>query len=198
MRTLRFLAIAGLLGAAVSSAQAAPVTYQLDPGHTMVLFTWNHFGFSNPTADLPLGSGTLVYDEKQPSKSSVEVTLPLANLDTHVSALDEHLKKPDFFDAAKYPDVTFKSTKVQPLGGDKFKVTGDLTVHGVTKSVVLDAKLNKVGEHPMKKVQAIGFDATGTLKRSDFGVAAYVPNVSDEIKIHITTEGAVAKADAAK
>ena len=198
MRTLRFLAIAGLLGAAVSSVQAAPVTYQLDPGHTMVLFTWNHFGFSNPTANLPLGSGTLVYDEKQPSKSTVEVTLPLANLDTHVSALDEHLKKPDFFDAAKYPDVTFKSTKVQPLGGDKFKVTGDLTVHGVTKSVVLDAKLNKVGEHPMKKVPAIGFDATGTLKRSDFGVAAYVPNVSDEIKIHITTEGAVAPAGAAK
>jgi polyisoprenoid-binding protein YceI len=198
MRTLRFLALAGLLGAAVSSVQAAPVTYQLDPGHTMVLFTWNHFGFSNPTADLPLGSGTLVFDDKQPAKSSVEVTLPLANLDTHVSALDEHLKKADFFDAAKYPDVTFKSTKVQPLGGDKFKVTGDLTVHGVTKSVVLDAKLNKVGEHPMKKVQAIGFDATGTIKRSDFGVAAYVPNVSDEIKIHITTEGSVAKADAAK
>lgn len=198
MRTLRFLAIAGLLSAAVSSVQAAPVTYQLDPGHTMVLFTWNHFGFSNPTANLPLGSGMLVFDEKQPSKSTVEVTLPLANLDTHVSALDAHLKKPDFFDAAKYPDVTFKSTKVQPLGGDKFKVTGDLTVHGVTKSVVLDAKLNKLGEHPMKKVQAIGFDATGTLKRSDFGVAAYVPNVSDEIKIHITTEGAVAKADAAK
>jgi polyisoprenoid-binding protein YceI len=198
MRTLRFLALAGLLGAAVSSVQAAPVTYQLDPGHTMVLFTWNHFGFSNPTADLPLGSGTLVFDDKQPAKSSVEVTLPLANLDTHVSALDEHLKKADFFDAAKYPDVTFKSTKVQPLGGDKFKVTGDLTVHGVTKSVVLDAKLTKVGEHPMKKVQAIGFDATGTIKRSDFGVAAYVPNVSDEIKIHITTEGSVAKADAAK
>jgi polyisoprenoid-binding protein YceI len=198
MRTLRFLALAGLLGAAVSSVQAAPVTYQLDPGHTMVLFTWNHFGFSNPTADLSLGSGTLVFDDKQPAKSSVEVTLPLANLDTHVSALDEHLKKADFFDAAKYPDVTFKSTKVQPLGGDKFKVTGDLTVHGVTKSVVLDAKLNKVGEHPMKKVQAIGFDATGTIKRSDFGVAAYVPNVSDEIKIHITTEGSVAKADAAK
>jgi len=197
MRALRFLAIAGLLGAAVSSVQAAPVTYQLDPGHTMVLFTWNHFGFSNPTANLSLGSGTLVFDDKQPSKSTVEVTLPLANLDTHVSALDTHLKEPDFFDASKYPTVTFKSTKVQPLGGDKFKVTGDLTVHGVTKSVVLDAKLNKSGVHPMTKAQSIGFDATGSLKRSDFGVGAYVPNVSDEIKIRITTEGSVPKADAA-
>ncbi|MBB6249300.1 YceI family protein [Rhodanobacter sp. A1T4] len=197
MRALRFLAIAGLLGAAVSSVQAAPVTYQLDPGHTMVLFTWNHFGFSNPTANLSLGSGTLVFDDKQPSKSTVEVTLPLANLDTHVSALDTHLKEPDFFDASKYPTVTFKSTKVQPLGGDKFKVTGDLTVHGVTKSVVLDAKLNKSGVHPMTKAQSIGFDATGSLKRSDFGVGAYVPNVSDEIKIRITTEGSVPKTDAA-
>ena len=77
-------------------------------------------------------------------------------------------------------------------------VTGDLTAHGVTKSIVLDATLNKVGPHPMMKVQAIGFDATATIKRSDFGVGAYVPKVSDEIKIHITTEGSVPKADAAK
>lgn len=198
MRALRLLVIAGLLGAAVSSVQAAPVTYQLDPSHTMVLFTWNHFGFSNPTADLPISAGTIVFDDKQPTKSTVEVTLPLSGLDTHVSALDTHLKEPDFFDASKYPTVTFKSTKVQSLGGNTFKVTGDLTVHGVTKSVVLDAKLNKSGVHPMKKLQAIGFDATGTLKRSDFGVAAYVPNVSDEIKLHITTEGSVPKTDAAQ
>ncbi|BDU19898.1 YceI family protein [Dyella sp. GSA-30] len=192
MRAVRYLLLAGLIGAAVS-AHADPVTYKLDPGHTMVLFSWNHFGFSNPTANLGLGDGTLVFDEKNPAKSSVEVTLPLANLDTHVSALDEHLKKPDFLDADKFATITFKSTKVQAEGAGKYKVTGDLTAHGVTKSVVLDAKLNKSGEHPMLKVQAIGFDATATIKRSDFGVGAYVPNVSDEIKIHITTEGAVAK-----
>jgi polyisoprenoid-binding protein YceI len=192
MRAVRYLLLAGLIGAAVT-AHADPVTYKLDPGHTMVLFSWNHFGFSNPTANLGLGDGTLVFDEKNPAKSSVEVTLPLANLDTHVSALDEHLKKPDFLDADKFSTVTFKSTKVQAEGAGKYKVTGDLTVHGVTKPVVLDAKLNKSGEHPMLKVQAIGFDATATIKRSDFGVGAYVPNVSDEIKIRITTEGAVAK-----
>ncbi len=197
MRALRFLAIAGLLGAAVS-VQAAPVTYKLDAGHTMVLFSWNHFGYSNPTADFGLGEGTLVFDEQHPAQSSVEVTLPLANLDTHVSALDKHLKEADFFDADKYATVTFKSTKVQPLGGHKFKVTGDLTVHGVTKPVVLDATLNKVGPHPMTKAQSIGFDATTSLKRSEFGIGAYVPNVSDEIKIRITTEGSVPKADAAK
>ena len=192
MRAVRYLLLAGLIGAAVT-AHADPVTYKLDSGHTMVLFSWNHFGFSNPTANLGLGDGTLVFDEKNPAKSSVEVTLPLANLDTHVSKLDEHLKKPDFFDADKFSTITFKSTKVQSEGAGKYKVTGDLTVHGVTKPVVLDAKLNKSGEHPMLKVAAIGFDATTTIKRSDFGVGAYVPNVSDEIKIRITTEGAVAK-----
>jgi polyisoprenoid-binding protein YceI len=194
MRAFRHLVMAGLLGAAVS-AQAAPVTYQLDPGHTMVLFSWNHFGYSNPTADLGLGEGTLVFDEQHPAQSSVQVTLPLDRLDTHVPALDEHLKKPDFFDAAKYPTVTFKSTAVQPLGGNKFKVTGNLTVHGVTRPVVLDATLNKVGPHPMTKAQSIGFDATASLKRSDFGVGAYVPAVSDDITIRITTEGSVPKAN---
>ncbi len=197
MRAMKYLVLAGLLGVAVS-VQAAPVTYKLDPGHTMVLFSWNHFGFSNPTAELGLGTGTLVFDEQNPAKSSVDVTLPMAHLDTHVPALDEHLKKADFFDADKYPTVSFKSTRVQALGGHKFKVTGNLTVHGVTKPVVLDATLNKVGVHPMSKAQSIGFDATTTIKRSDFGVSAYVPNVSDAITIRITTEGSVPKADSDK
>jgi polyisoprenoid-binding protein YceI len=187
MRALRYVALAGLLAAA-GTAAAAPVTYKLDPGHTMVLFSWNHFGFSNPTANLGQVDGTLVYDEAAPAKSTVEVTLPLAGLDTFVPKLDEHLKSKDFLDAATYPTVTFKSTKVATAGKDKLKVTGDLTVHGVTKPVTLDVTVNKVGPHPMMKVQTAGFDATATIKRSDFGVGAYVPNVSDEIKIRITTE----------
>jgi polyisoprenoid-binding protein YceI len=193
MRTLRYVMLAGLLGAAMS-AQAAPVSYKLDPGHTMVLFSWSHFGFSNPVADIGLGDGTLVFDQQNPSKSTVEVTLPLSNLDTHVPALDKHLKEPDFFDADKYPTITFKSTSVQSVGGKKYKVTGDLTVHGVTKPVVLNATLNNVGPHPMTGAQAIGFNATGVLKRSDFGLGAYAPKVSDEIQLTITTEGSVPKA----
>jgi polyisoprenoid-binding protein YceI len=197
MRTLRYVMLAGLLGAAMS-AQAAPVTYKLDPNHTMVLFSWSHFGFSNPTANLGISEGTLVFDQQNPSKSSVDVTMPLSNLDTHVPALDKHLKEADFFDADKFPTVTFKSTGVQSVGGNQYKITGDLTVHGVTKPVVLDATLNNVGKHPMTGQQAIGFNATGTLKRSDFGLGAYVPKVSDEIKLDITTEGAVPKAAAAQ
>ncbi|MBB3227790.1 polyisoprenoid-binding protein YceI [Luteibacter sp. Sphag1AF] len=196
MRAIRYLALAGLIAA--GSAQAAPVNYTLDAGHTMVLFSWNHMGFSNPTANLGGVQGTLVYDEAAPTKSSVEVTLPLSALDTHVPALDDHLKKPDFFDAAKYPDITFKSTKVAAAGKGKLNVTGDLTVHGVTKPVTLAVTINKVGEHPMLKAQAAGFDAVASIKRSDFGMGAYVPNVSDEIKIRITTEAIESEAYKAK
>ena len=192
MRTLKVLAFAGLLAAA-TIAQAAPATYTLDPHHTMVLFSWGHFGFSPPTAELGLGQGTLTFDPQHPEQAKVEVTLPMSGLDTHVPALNEHLAKPDFFDSAKYPQVTYRSTKVEPVGKDRFRVTGDLTVHGVTHPVVLDATLNRIGKHPMSGKPSIGFDATGTLKRSDFGVSGYVPNVSDEISLHITTEGSVAK-----
>ena len=193
MSPLKYFAFASLLGAAMS-AQAAPMTYKLDPNHTMVLFSWNHFGYSNPTADIGLGEGQVVFDEQHPAQSSIEVTLPLARLDTHVAALTSHLKEADFFDAAKYPVITFKSSKVEPLGDHKFKVSGDLTAHGVTRPIVLDATLNKVGANQMSKVQSIGFDATATLKRSDFGVGAYVPSVSDEVHVRITTEGSVPKA----
>ena len=192
MRAFRPLLLAGLLGSTLA-AQAAPVTYQLDPNHTMVLFSWSHFGYSNPTADIGIASGTLVFDEQDPAKSSVEVSMPLAKLDTHVAALDEHLKEADFLNAAKYPVMTFKSTSVVPEGDRHFKVTGNLTVHGVTQPVTLEATLNRVGPHPMSKAPSIGFDATTTIKRSAFGVGAYVPMVGDELSVRITTEGSVPK-----
>lgn len=193
MYAIRCFVIVGLL-AATAVVDAAPVTYTLDPDHTQVLFSWSHFGYSNPGAYLGLSSGTLVFDAQHPERSSVQASLPLTTLDTHVAALDTHLKQADFLDAAKYPQVTFKSTRVQPLGGDRFKVTGDVTIHGVTRVVVLDAVLNRVGVHPMSKQQSIGFDATTQIKRSEFGVGAYVPDVGDELTVRITTEGAVAGA----
>ncbi|NII12298.1 YceI family protein [Oleiagrimonas sp. C23AA] len=187
MRVRSLFAVAALALAPVA-AFAAPKTYTLDPGHTQVMFSWNHFGFSNPTANFNTVKGTLVYDAADPAKSHVQVTMPMSSLDTHVPALDEHLKGADFFNAAKYPDVTFKSTKVIPEGDQKLKVIGNLTAHGVTHPVTLQVTLNKMGMHPMMKVPAIGFDATATLERKDFGVGAYVPMVSNQIKVRITVE----------
>jgi len=180
---------------ALASAPAFAGTYTLDPGHTQVIFSWNHFGFSNPTAQFGKVEGTLEFDQADPTKSSVQVIIPLASVNSNVPKLDEHLQKDEFFDSAKYPNATFKSTKVEKgAGSDKLKVTGDLTLHGVTKPVVLDVTINKVGEHPMRKAPAAGFEASTTVKRSDFGISKYVPMVSDDIKIHITSEAIDAKA----
>ncbi|BAP37516.1 MULTISPECIES: YceI family protein [Acinetobacter] len=185
------------LGLAVASvatfSMAKPVDYKIDPTHTATVFTWNHFGFSTPSANFSDIQGTISVDNAKPADSSVNVTIPLSSLNTNVAALDEHLKNADFFDAAKYPNITFKSTKVQALGKNKYKITGNLTVKDVTKPVVLDAVLNKQGEHPMTKAQSIGFNATTSFNRSAFGVGAYVPNVGDKITVNITTEASVAK-----
>nr|WP_298153027.1 YceI family protein [uncultured Pseudoxanthomonas sp.] len=192
---MRTTLLVAALFAFAGSAFAAPVTYKLDPGHTNVLASWNHFGYSNPSINFGQADGTLVYDADKVSASSVQVTLPLTGLSALADQFYDHLTSDKWFDAAKYPTATFKSTKVEAAGEGKLKVTGDLTIKGVTQPVVLDVTLNKAGEHPMKKVPAIGFDATATVKRSDFGLGAYAPMVSDEVSLKITTE---ATADAGK
>ncbi|WP_082143355.1 YceI family protein [Xanthomonas sp. NCPPB 1128] len=181
-------AFAAPAAAAAAAAKGVSGTYKLDPAHTDVLVQWSHFGFSNPSANFGDVDGTLVYNAQDVSKSSVNVTLPLSGLNSFTAKFDEHLKSADFFDAAKFPTATFKSTKVTSAGANKLTVAGDLTIKGTTKPVVLAVTLNGAGPHPMKKVPALGFDATTTVKRSDFGLGAYVPNVSDEVKIRITTE----------
>jgi polyisoprenoid-binding protein YceI len=183
--------------AASATAAAAPVTFKIDPTHTDVTASWSHFGFSNPIAHFGQVEGTITYDAANPGQSSVNVVIPMAGLDSHVDALDEHLRSADFFDAAKFPTIAFSSNRVEVAGANKLRVFGDLTVHGVTRPVVLDTTINKIGEQPMSKRAAAGFDATTTIKRSDFGVAKYAPNVSDEVIIRLTTEAAVAKADPA-
>lgn len=185
------------LGFASASSFAASETYTIDTTHTQTIFSWNHFGYSNPTANFDKINGTITFDAADASKSSVDVTIAIDSINSHVAKFDEHLKSADFFDVAKFPTATFKSSKVEKgTAKDSYKVTGDLTIHGVTKSVTIDATLNGVGVHPMKKVPAIGFDGTVEIKRSDFGLGKYVPNVSDEVKIRITTEATVAKKEA--
>ena len=184
----------GLAVASIATIRVAkPVDYTIDPTHTATVFTWNHFGFSTPSANFSDIQGTISVDNAKPVNSAVNVTIPLSSLNTNVKALDDHLKNADFFDAEKYPNITFKSTKVQALGQNKYKITGDLTVKNVTKPVVLDAVLNKQGVHPMTKAESIGFNATTSFDRSAFGVGAYVPNVGDKITVNITTEASVAK-----
>jgi polyisoprenoid-binding protein YceI len=190
------LVLAAALVVASTAAFAAPTTYKIDPGHTSVVASWSHFGFSNPVATFGGAEGTITYDPANVGTSKVEVTIPLSGLDSRMEKFDEHLLSADFFDAEKFPNITFKSTKVEAAGDKKLRVFGDLTIKGVTKQVVLDTTINKIGEQPMAKRAAAGFDAVTTIKRSDFGVDKYAPNVSDAVTLRITTEAVVPKPDA--
>jgi polyisoprenoid-binding protein YceI len=190
--TLKRLALASLLAVAAFGAQAAD-KYDIDPTHTQVEFTYSHMGFSNITGRFDTVQGEFLFDPADPTQSSVSITIPVESISTGVDKLDEHLLKADFFDAATYPTATFKSTGVTAAGEGALKVAGDLTIHGVTRPVVLDVTINKVGEHPMRKVPAAGFDASTTILRSDYGVGGYVPVVGDEVRIDITVEATLAK-----
>ena len=186
--------LAAALALASTVAFAAPLTYKIDANHTDVVASWSHFGFSNPIAHFGKVDGNITYDPANVGASKVEVTIPLSGLNSHVGDFDDHLRSADFFDAEKFPTITFKSTSVKAAGKGKLKVTGDLTIKGVTKPVVLDVTINKTGVQPMAKREAAGFSATTTVKRTDFGLGLYAPNVSDQVKLSITTEAIVPKA----
>jgi polyisoprenoid-binding protein YceI len=193
MKRFQTMLATAVLALASTTAFAAPLTYKIDANHTDVVASWSHFGFSNPIAHFGKVDGNIVYDPAKVGDSKVEVTIPLSGLNAHYDAFDEHLRSADFFDAEKFPNVTFKSTSVKAAGKDKLKVTGDLTIKGITKPVVLDVTINKIGIQPMAKREAAGFSATATVKRTDFGLGLYAPNVSDEVKLTITTEAIVPK-----
>lgn len=166
----------------------ASETYTIDPMHTYVLWHISHFGYSVQVGKFTMIEGQITVDDKKPEKSIVNVTIPMNNIVTGIPKLDEHLSSPDFFNVQKYPTATFKSDKVVVTGKNKGKVYGTLTLLGVSKPVVLDVVLLKEGVHPMKNVKSLGFAATTTIKRSDFGISKYVPALGDEVQIDIGSE----------
>ncbi|GAA4859403.1 YceI family protein [Luteimonas vadosa] len=181
------------LALCAAAAAAAPATYELDPNHTQVLAQWSHFGFSNPVANFGEVDGTLVYDPEDVAASSVQVVLPLSGLQAFVPRFNDHLRSDDFFDAANHPVVTFRSTRVEAKGEDRLAVTGDLTIKGITREVVLDVRLNKTGQGSDGRAK-LGFDASTAVKRSDFDLGKFAPNVSDQVDLRITTEAIVPRA----
>jgi polyisoprenoid-binding protein YceI len=188
---IRNLLIAMLM---LVSSPTWATTYTIEPDYTQVIFWWNHLGFSNPAAQLAQGGGTLDYDPADPTRASVIVTVPLSSLNTGVPALDEHLRSEDFFDTDNFKTAVFKSTKVQKGPKDQLRVTGNLNLHGITRPVTLNVTLLNIGSNPRSHLPTIGFDATTSLKRSEFGLGKFVPQVKDEIQIRITCQAAEAKA----
>lgn len=179
------LAAALVMGA--TSATAAE-KYLLDASHSQVVFTYEHLGFSTTTGMFSGFEGEIMFDEENPADSSVEVSMPVQSMITGWEARSDHFMSGDFFDAQEGDLVTFKSTDIEVTGEDTAKITGDLTLNGVTKSVVLDSKLNQKGDHPMEGKPWAGFDATTTLLRSDYNLGKFAPYVSDEVQVSISIE----------
>jgi len=174
-------------------AQIQAGTYVVDPNHTQVGWRVSHMGFSNYAGGFSDVSGTLDLQPKNPSAAKLTIKIPVASVTTTSAKLTDELKGDQWLDAAKFPEMTFVSTKVTPEGKDKAKVTGNLTLHGVTKPVTLDVTLVGAGVNPLSKKVTVGFDATGTLKRSEFGVKTYVPLIGDDL--HLTIAGAFERQD---
>lgn len=179
------LALVSVLFAA--PAIAAPTTYVIDDTHTQPRFEYNHFGFSNQVHSFNKTHGTITYDPVAKT-GSVDITIDPKSVNTGVPLLDEHLQDKDFFDSAKYPEITFKSTVVKFAGNKPVKVYGNLTIKGITKPVVLTVTSFQNGENPIVKKDEIGANAYTRLKRSAFDMGKYAPGVSDEITINLPVE----------
>lgn len=186
MKTIFFAA--ALAGLTASAAVAAPEKYVLDSSHSQVLFSYNHLGYSTTWGMFSGFEGEIMFDQEAPAESSVSVSMPLSSMLTGWQARFDHFMSKDFFAAAGDEMVTFTSTSIAATGDTTAKITGDLTLNGVTKSVVLDANLNQMGDHPMAGKPWAGFNATTTLVRSDFELGKFAPFVSDEVAVQISIE----------
>ena len=183
-------ALAAALALAPAAAEAE--SWVLDPSHSQVLFSYDHLGYSTTWGMFSGFEGTIDFVQDDPAASSVEVSFPVRSMFTGWEERFEHFMSEDFFGADEDDMVTFVSTGIEVTGEETALITGDLTMNGITREVVLDASLNQVGEHPMANEPWAGFDATTTLRRSDWGLGMFAPAVSDEVEVMISIEAAKA------
>jgi len=163
-------------------------SYTMDKTHGYVTFSYSHFGLSNPQLRFRDIDAVLTLNSDIPENSVLSVEIDATSIDSGVDIFDEHLNSPDWFDTAKHGKITFKSTGFTRLGTTTGTMSGDLTIMGITKPLTLDVILLAAKPHPFKKVPAIGIEARGQLKRSDFGLGKYAPGVTDEVDLLISAE----------
>jgi polyisoprenoid-binding protein YceI len=170
----------------IEPAAVQPGVYAVEPIHTRILFSLSHISFTTWYGEFLNASGTLDLNPKAPEKSTVEIDIPANTVWTSNAILDGELKGDKWFDVAKYPDIAFKSDRLVLTGAATGALTGDLTFHGVTKPVTLSVKFNNAGVNPIDNKYTVGFEATGRIKRGDFGVGAYAPLIGDEVDLTIS------------
>lgn len=178
----------------VMALPAAAADYEFDKAHTNVQFGISHNGLSNFLGQFQDFAGKFDIDEKDLTKSAFDVVIKTASVDTDVPALDDHLKNADFFDVNKYPEIRFKSERIVQISADKYAVEGQLTMLDKTLPVTLDARLNFQGRHPLADffpaydTQYLGFSATASIRRTEFGMMTYAPMLADQVNITLEAE----------
>lgn len=191
-----FVVAALVLGTSASRRLAAQMaTYRLDKDYTAINFSWSHLGLTRQSARVTAAEGRVNFDPANPEASAIEVTMKAANITSGIRDFDLLLKSPEYFNAAQFPLITFKSTAIRQLSDKTGQVMGDLTIKGITRPVALNVVWNYSGEHPLAKVnpnyldvQVAGFSATAVLRRSDWDLSRAIPLVSDEVRLSIETE----------
>jgi polyisoprenoid-binding protein YceI len=195
--TIRFvsaLALAAALGGAAwaqsppsqDPAQVEAGAYAIEPIHTRIMFSVDHFGTSTYFGGFSASSGTLILDPKNLGATKGEIRVSTASIATANPKLDSDLKSERWFDAARYPQMVFRITKVTPTGERQANVDGDFTLHGVTRPLTLAATLHGAGPHPFNHKFTAGFDLTGKINRSDFGMKTMAPLMGDEVNLTIS------------
>jgi len=191
--------VAGLLIATVGSVHAADLsavpsgTYNADPTHSYITFSYSHLGLSNPVIAFDDFTVDMNLDSADPTKSMISVTIDPSSVVAGSDIWREHLTGADFFDIANHPDITFQSTNVEVAGDGSYRVSGDMTIKGETKPMTLTVAINAAMNHPMSGDPVVGIGASSEILRSEFGMGKFAPNVSDEVTINVTAELVKAK-----
>ena len=193
MKLLQSLIYACLTILFTTQLAIAAEKYTIDPNHTNITWKAGHLGFSFPSGKFTKTEGVLHLDQKNLEKSKIEVTIHTASILTGIEKFDTHLKSADFFNSSKHKLAAFTSTKIVMSSKTSGKIHGNLTLNGVTKPVILNATLNKVGPNPFTKAQTAGFSATATIKRSEFKIKYGLPAISDDVNLDIELEAILAK-----
>jgi polyisoprenoid-binding protein YceI len=187
MKSIKRIAAALAFTGALASAVAAPVTYGVDGTHTFPRFSYSHFGYSTQLSSFSKTTGKVVFDAEA-KKGSVDIVIDMKSVSTGFADFNEHIQGEDFLDTAKFPQATFKSTKVVFEGDKPHTIEGQLTIKGVTKPVTLTVTSFQAMPHPMLKKPAIGANAFTVIKRSEFNAGKYAPYVGDDVRIDIAIE----------
>ena len=187
MKSIKCIATALVFSGALASAVAAPVNYRVDSSHTFPRFSYSHFGYSTQLSSFSKTTGNVVFDAEA-KQGSVDIVIDMKSVNTGFADFNEHIQGEDFLDTAKFPQATFKSTKVIFEGDKPQRIEGQLTIKGVTKPVTLTVTSFQAMPHPMKKKPALGANAFTVIKRSEFNAGKYAPYVGDEVRIDIAIE----------